>query len=323
MLKTILMSVAISSLILKLLDWIILLLESDKLSVDQLSFGYQKCTSTVMCSFAMTNVIEHYNNKGQEVYGFSGDISKGFDVLDWLPLFTELVNRKISKIFLRVMIFIYIHQYYDVRWNGKYSDRFSVSNGIRQGGISSPIFWNLYLDRLITRIRKTRIRKLGFGCHVAGMFLGIFIYADDIFLLCPSRPGLQEMVKECQDFARKNNLTFSTDANPVKSKTKCIIFDKKPIDTTEVARIILDDKKLPWVPSLKHLGMTIESNNSMALDMSQKRGSFIGKIKSLEQEFSGSSSEVLMRIFEIYTLSFFGSSLYNLFSKAAERLYTT
>ena len=98
-------AIAISSLILKLLDWIILLLESDKLSVDQLSFGYQKCTSTVMCSFSMTNVIEHYNNKGQEVYGFSGDISKGFDVLDWLPLFTELIKRKISKICLRVMIY--------------------------------------------------------------------------------------------------------------------------------------------------------------------------------------------------------------------------
>ena len=34
-----------------------------------------------------------------------------------------------------------------------------------------------------------------------------------------------------------------------------------------MARIILDDKKLPWVPSLQHLGMTIESNNSMALDI--------------------------------------------------------
>ena len=246
-------AIAISSLILKLLDWIILLLESDKLSVDQLSFGYQKCTSTVMCSFAMTNVIEHYNNKGQEVYGFSGDISKGFDVLDWLPLFTELLNRKISKIFLRVMIFIYVHQYYDVRWNGSFSDRFGVSNGIRQGGISSPIFWNLYLDSLITRIR-----KLGLGCHVAGTLLGIFIYADDIFLLCPSRPGLQAMVKECEQFAKTNNLIFSTDGNPIKSKTKCIIFDKKPIDTTEVTKIILDDKKLPWVPSLKHLGMTLE-----------------------------------------------------------------
>ena len=125
------------------------------------------------------------------------------------------------------------------------------------------------------------------------------------------------MVKECQDFAKTNNLTFSTDDNPIKSKTKCIIFSKKPLDTTEVKKIILDNKELPWVPSLKHLGMTLES------DMAQKRGSFIGKMKSLEQEFCGSSCDVKMRIFEIYTMSFFGSSLYDLFSKEAERIYTT
>ena len=52
-------AIAISSLILKLLDWVILLLESEKLPLDQLSFAYQKCTSTVMCSFAITSVIAH------------------------------------------------------------------------------------------------------------------------------------------------------------------------------------------------------------------------------------------------------------------------
>jgi hypothetical protein len=97
---------------------------------------------------------------------------------------------------------------------------------------------------------------LGLGCHVAGIFLGIFIYADDIFLLCPIRPGLQAMVRECQDFAKTNNLTFSTDANPAKSKTKCIVL---PINNLK--KITLDAKQLPWVSSLKHLGMTLELKN--------------------------------------------------------------
>ena len=87
----------------------------------------------------------------------------------------------------------------------------------------------------------------------------IFIYADDIFLLCPSRPALQAMVKECEDFAKVNNLTFSTDVDPCKSKTKCIIFNRKSIDTEKVVKIQLDGKELPWVNTLKHLGMTLET----------------------------------------------------------------
>ena len=50
-------AIAISSLILKLLDWVILLLEGNKLSVDQLQFGYQTNISTSMCSWAISSVI--------------------------------------------------------------------------------------------------------------------------------------------------------------------------------------------------------------------------------------------------------------------------
>ena len=61
----------------------------------------------------------------------------------------------------------------------------------------------------------------------------------------------------------------------------------------------------------------------MSMDVARKRGMFIGKIKSLQQEFSGTSYEVKMRLYEIYTLSFYGSNIYNLFSKDVNRIYTT
>ena len=32
--------------------------------------------------------------------------------------------------------------------------------------------------------------------------MGIWVYADDIILLSPSRTGLQEMVKNCENFAK-------------------------------------------------------------------------------------------------------------------------
>jgi hypothetical protein len=174
------------------------------------------------------------------------------------------------------------------------------------------------MDRLIKKIR-----RLGLGCHVLGKFLGIFVYADDIFLLCPSRSGLQAMVTECQEFAKENNLVFSVNSNPEKSKTKCIIFNKKSIDTTKVPQIMLDKDPLPWVHSLKHLGVTLETDNSMSIDISQKRGSFIGKIYSLRQEFHFVKPSVLMKIFSIYTLSFYGSALWNLFSKECKRIYSS
>ena len=54
-------AIAKSSLILKLFDWVVLLREGEKMSCDQLQFGYQKLSSTVMCSWVASSVIDHFN----------------------------------------------------------------------------------------------------------------------------------------------------------------------------------------------------------------------------------------------------------------------
>ena len=59
----------------------------------------------------------------------------------------------------------------------------------------------------------------------------------------------------------------------------------------------------------------------MKLDVGQKRGKFIGKVISLLQEFHYVAPELLTRIMNIYTTSFYGSNLWDIFSNDVERLY--
>ena len=44
-----------------------------------------------------------------------------------------------------VLIFIYIHQFANVRWNGSFSGTFWMTNGVRQGAILSAIFYCIYM----------------------------------------------------------------------------------------------------------------------------------------------------------------------------------
>ena len=159
-----------------------------------------------MCTWTVTSVVEHFNRNGSMVFGAAMDMSKAFDMVEWKTLFTTLRERKVDCIYLRLLLYIYTHQEYDVRWCGQISESFSVCNGVRQGGVSSGIFFALYIDKLLSILRES-----GLGCHINGIFYGAVIYADDIFLLSASRNGLQVMVNMCQDYVTARNLQFGTD----------------------------------------------------------------------------------------------------------------
>ena len=246
------------------------------------------------------------------------DMSKAFDMVQWSSLFEDLIARKVDCLFLRLILFIYTNQQCDVKWNGQYSDNFSVTNGVRQGGVSSGIFFAIYIDKLLAILRRS-----GLGCHINGIFYGAVIFADDIFLLSASRGGLQAMVDLCANFVSDRNLTFGTNINPQKSKTKCIVFSKRSRINANVLNIRLNANELPWVPHVKHLGHILQSDNRMTMDIAQKRGNFIAKMNSLLQEFHFVKSDVLIKLMNTYATSIYGSNIWDIFSKDCEKLYTS
>ena len=134
-------AIAGGCLLLKLVDLVILLLEGERLSCDTLQFGYQANSSTTMCTWTVTSIIDHYNRNGRPVYGCAMDMSKAFDMVEWGKLFVKLRDRGVNPIYLRLLISIYRNQQCDVKWAGKYSSCFSVSNGVRQGAVSSVILF--------------------------------------------------------------------------------------------------------------------------------------------------------------------------------------
>ena len=261
-------------------------------------------------------MVDHFTKFGKPVFAAAMDMSKAFDMVKWSELFNTLLSRGVRPIFLRLLLFIYRHQQCNVKWGDEVSALFDVSNGVRQGGVISGIFFVVYIDELLCILRKS-----GFGCTIHGVFVGAFIYADDIFLLSCSRTGLQEMVNLCNNFVVRLNLKFGTNSIPSKSKTKCIIFNKKKNNNVHVKKILLDGNELPWVSEVKHLGHTLQENNSMSLDISSKRGYFIGKVNSLIQEFHYAAPEVLLRLVQAYACNVYGSNTWDLFSSDCQRLF--
>ena len=73
---------------------------------------------------------------------------------------------------------MYVNQQIMIRWNQLMSQTCDISNGVKQGGIVSPILYSAYVDKLII-LRDSKI-----GCLYNNEYniMEIFSYADDIRL---------------------------------------------------------------------------------------------------------------------------------------------
>lgn len=297
--------IAISSLLLKIFDWIVLTLFPNELSLDENQFGFQAQSSTVMCTWTVLEVINWFLSNGSSVYACFLDYRKAFDLVNHAKMFSILLERKVNKLFIRLLIIMYINQKCYIKWAESRSYSFSVTNGTRQGSVFSPVGgFATYIDPLITELRHS-----GIGCNIKGTWFGSVFYADDGTLLCPSVNGLQKMVDICAAHADINNLEFSTDPNPQKSKTKCIAFSRLP--KTDLAPIFLNGDKLPWVDRVVHVGNTLFSNGKMEQDLKEKRGIYIERCMELNQEFMACPNQVKLKMHRLYNSHFTGSSLWD------------
>ena len=57
--------------------------------------------------------------------------------------------------------------------------------------------FSVYLNKLIVSLRNSNI-----GCRYRSEYMGVFGYADDLSLLCPSFSGIKEMLNICERFAK-------------------------------------------------------------------------------------------------------------------------
>ena len=203
---------------------------------------------------------------------------------------------------------------YTVLWQGQSSESFTIGNGVRQGAVASPLFFNLYIDSLFTELKES-----GYGCYIDSMFHGAVGYADDIALMSPTRKGLQTLIDICEKYFSNLGITISTNIIPEKSKTKILYFG----DISNPQPLTLYDKLLPYVVESKHLGHLINTDESMDHDLLLKRREFIGKFNSLRQELGQQDPYVYLRLIKTYLLHLYGSPLWHLSGAGVEKLWCT
>ena len=309
-------SIAISSILLKMLDWIFLILFGTNFALNNFQFAYQPGCSTTMCTWAVLETVDYFLKNGSEVFSCAMDMTAAFDLTLHSLLFRKMISKGFPAIFIRIFIYIYVNQTATVRWNSVISAEFPMTNGCRQGAILSAIAYCFYCEDLFALLKQKRA-----GCWVMDQYHGIFGYSDDNWILAPSIGALQDMLQTCQEYAASHNLKFSTDPDPSKCKTKLMAFLKHP---RTLPSLSLCGIPLPWVDKIKHLGNTVANVlDGCQLDLKVKRAKYIDKNNTLCQELYFAHPQSKFKVNNIYNSHFTGSQLWDLGGREMEKLEST
>ena len=124
-------------------------------------------------------------------------------------------------------------------------------------------------------------------------------------------------------FAKANNIRFSTDENPLKSKSKAVYVTGQKINSDLPVPLILCDKELPWVDKCEHLGHAFDSTCSMEQDCRNKRSEFIQQVVKVKEQFQFAHTSEIITATDKYCSSHYGHLLWNLRGEAAGMLYAS
>ena len=83
-----------------------------------------------------------------------------------------------------------------VRWGSIPTSSFHVLNGVKQGGVLSPMLFNDYMDQLVIRLNGS-----GIGGDIGGHLINHLCYADDLCLNSLSSAGMQSLLGICNKYA--------------------------------------------------------------------------------------------------------------------------
>ena len=190
---------------LKIFEYCILTHLKSSIILHANQFGFRRHISTaVMAATVLKEVIMKYNKNGSAVYTAFLDLTKAFDKVNHTILMAKLIDSNESPIVTNTLINMYNKQLVRVCFNGNQSDFWRLGNDVRQGGVISPLLFNLYINNVLLKLS-----SLNEGCNLESEKHNSQAYADDFTLLAPSANAVQILLNKISILFSDLNLTLN------------------------------------------------------------------------------------------------------------------
>ena len=296
--------IALASVMSKVVELILLRRAQSWLSTECNQFGFKPEHGTDMCIYAIKEIIDRYQCLNGNVFMSFLDASKAFDRVSHTVLFNKLIDRGVPGYVIRILECWYNNQNMCVRWGGNLSEKFTVSNGVRQGGILSPYLFNIYMDDL-----SKLLNKIYAGCSVNGIIHNNLMYADDLVLFASSATALQSLLDKTYDYGCTHDINFNS------KKSAILIVKNSYIKNIQSPKFCIGKESINEVDSLCYLGHILSSSGSDNDDLIRQCRKLYVQSNILARKFHMCSNDVKKLLFRSFCYPLYTSQLWRTFNQ--------
>ena len=263
---------------------------------------------TIHCVSSIFETANYYVSSAGAAHVCMLDTSKAFDRVILLTLFRKLHNGSMCPLFLRFLIHSYCNQKMRLNRTDLYLELSAPAIRVKQGGVLSPLLFTVYLDQLILAIKES-----GIGCHLNGMFVGAFIYADDVTLLALTSMALKAMLSTCTDLAASHNLLFNA------SKSKCMYFNDVGSQLQNTVKFM--GRQIEYVDYTDLLGVSVTSTIKER-NVNSSVQKFYCRVNNVLYHFNDLPCDIKAKLLDSYCLNVYGSQLWNYSKHDVDMFFT-
>ena len=290
--------ICISNIICKLIEKVIYNRISSLLVTLDNQFGFKKNLGTEMCVFALKQYLKDYYNNNTNIFVAFLDASKAFDKINHNILFHRLKDNNVPSYIINFLNYWYRNQRIYIKWGDNTSNSFPVSNGIRQGGILSPLLFNIYTNPMIVKLNQIKS-----GYCLNGKIINNLCYADDTALFSPSLRGLQLLINCCEEFAGHNFITYNIDKSVILP-----IYYGSSIHNP--VKLYIGNTLLNVVKAYKYLGHWISEDLSDDIDIYNNIKQLYKQSYMIANNFSHCSKATKIILFKSFVSNIYLSSIW-------------
>ncbi|CAM4844407.1 unnamed protein product [Rotaria magnacalcarata] len=183
--------------------------------------GFRSNRSTIDQIFILKLCMEKRREFNKPLFMCFIDISKVYDSVNRELLWKVCRQYGISEKLVNLLKMLYTNSKAKVKVNDEFSDSFEIYNGVMQGGIPSPILFNILFDFIIRKvIEEADVTGVQFSYGRNDFFhdtkekylnfdILALLYADDLVVMCETSDDLEIFIQIFEKVTQEYGLSMN------------------------------------------------------------------------------------------------------------------